>query len=428
MTRARGGILVLGTLLAALAAIAACKDTVPASAVTDCDQQVVPAGARTDILFVVDDSGSMREEQQELAANLAQFIDALANAPVRLDVHIGVTNTSIDRGGDGATPGEYGTNTTYGTSSGGQPFPGPAGTPYPAGTIVAIHRDPDGATTAGNFEWNAATGTWGGSRILSSGAMSVAALSSTFKSNVLHGVWGSGKEQPLEAMRLALQAADGGVNAGFLRADARLAVVVLTDEDDCSSATNAVTSDADCHARPGALTPLDNYVSYLASTAAFNAAGPPVFAIIAGFDAENVATSFCRGWDPGFDPTTDTQAAWVPNRLETFRRRLESTAIGTQTLKRSICGSYGRALLDVASLIIPQTITIDPAPPDWHLLAVSLDRGGCNVALAGSSDAPTADAVYTPPAQEGGAATITFQNACVLGIDDRVNLSLICVR
>jgi len=38
---------------------------------------------RTDILFVVDDSGSMEDEQQNLAANFDAFIERLAASPAR---------------------------------------------------------------------------------------------------------------------------------------------------------------------------------------------------------------------------------------------------------------------------------------------------------------------------------------------------------
>ncbi|HEY5677089.1 MAG TPA: hypothetical protein VIR81_09895, partial [Myxococcales bacterium] len=85
-------------LLALVAALQAWScDSVPASAVTRCQTtQVVPAAVSTDILFVVDDSGSMSEEQANLAANLDAFIDTLAASPVQNDFRIGVTNSSVE--------------------------------------------------------------------------------------------------------------------------------------------------------------------------------------------------------------------------------------------------------------------------------------------------------------------------------------------
>jgi hypothetical protein len=417
MTAARGGTVVLGTLLAALAAIAACKDTVPSSAVTDCDQQVIPGGAAVDMLFVVDDSNSMFQEQQELAANLNQFIDALANAPVRLDLRVGVTNTSVH---------DYSGETAYGAlawdGTGWVAFPGTPSTPYPDGTIVAIHQNLNGTVTAGNFEWNGSA--WGGSRILATGPT----LVGDFEANVLQGIWGAGKEQPLAAMKRALElAANGGVNSGFRRAGARLAVVVLTDEDDCSSGVGDVVDDVDCRDHPLKLTPLGDYVQFLASTAvAGGGVDPPLFALIAGFDAAGVATT-CYGGT--FSPPTSTQAFRAPTRLNEFVQLLDSGSPG-RTLKRSICGSFGPSLLRLADMIIPQSITLAQTPEDYRLLTVALDRGGtlvsCPVALVGSAG-PGTGAVYTPPG--GGApATLQFLGPCVLGIGDRIEIGIVCAR
>jgi hypothetical protein len=59
-------------------------------------------------------------------------------------------------------------------------------------------------------------------------------LAETFSCIADVGIDGCGFEQPLEAIRLAL---DGNPeNAGFLRDHAYLAIIVITDEDDCSAA------------------------------------------------------------------------------------------------------------------------------------------------------------------------------------------------
>src|SRR6266545_8277472 len=288
--RARTAI--LSTVLAALCG---CKawDSVPSTAVTDCNAQVVPGGAATDILFVVDDSNSMREEQDELAANLGTFIDQLLASPVKLDIHLGVTNTSVE---------DY--NATPGTKYVRAGFPGIPGTPYPQGTLVAIEQlEPSGVGTAGHFLWGTAyddplqvTSVFGGPRILSSAALSGAELAQDFKANALQGVWGAGREQPLSAMKSALvKATASGPNLGYLRAGARLAVVILTDEDDCSGPKDPtnVADDTACHGLPVdsvLLDSLDGFVDYLDTTVG----NEPVVALIAGFDANN-AVSLCRG-------------------------------------------------------------------------------------------------------------------------------------
>ena len=101
----------------------------PSEAVTRCDAtSVVPAAVKTDILFVIDDSISMGEEQANLRDNLAAFIDALAAAPIANEFQIGITTTSVE--GYGATSTE------------GQAYlSGPAaGTPFPDGTLIAIRQ------------------------------------------------------------------------------------------------------------------------------------------------------------------------------------------------------------------------------------------------------------------------------------------------
>ena len=84
-------------LLGALAALPGCGcGAVPAGAVEDCAAtQVLPDAVATDILFVIDDSQSMAEEQATLRDNLGVFIDTLIASPVQNDFRIGVTSTSV---------------------------------------------------------------------------------------------------------------------------------------------------------------------------------------------------------------------------------------------------------------------------------------------------------------------------------------------
>ncbi|HEY5676103.1 MAG TPA: vWA domain-containing protein, partial [Myxococcales bacterium] len=213
-------------------------DRVPANALVSCQTtQVLPAAVTTDILFVVDDSGSMSEEQANLAANLDAFIDALIASPVKNDFRIGVTNSSVE---------EFPVNGTTRTSYAAGPS---TGVPFPAGALVAIKTRADGTGIPGALVYDAAafaqSGGWGGRRILDKGSPTLAA---DFKANVLMGLNGSGKEQPFRAARLALSDRLLDANQGFLRDGARLAVVFLTDEDDCSDSSDPrATSNDQCH-------------------------------------------------------------------------------------------------------------------------------------------------------------------------------------
>ena len=415
------------TLLATLAGCASC-DHVPGDAVTDCNAQIVPGGAATDILFVVDDSGSMTDKQQALADSLSTFIDALVASPVALDLRIGVTNTSID---------DYGGRTAYGAdaSPSGAPYPGPAGAPFPVGKLVAIEQDGAGVGQFGHFAWGIAydpaalTSVWGGPRLLASGP----ALARDFKANVHQGEWGSGKEQPLRAMEAALDAASvtTGANFGFLRAGARLAVVILTDEDDCSESGTPkhVTSDNVCHGTGGSTTPINwqyfdpltDFVSYLDTTVGALSGQPPIVAAIAGFNGSGAPLG-CSGT---FFSTAN------PRRIGAFLDLLDAAHAG-RTSRLSICQPFGDALLAIASLIVPQTMPLQQAPADYRMMAVVVQKASgasvaCQLEPAGSSGAASAGVVYTP-APSGGLPALTFQNSCKLGLGDRVDVRIVCAR
>ncbi|MEW5739000.1 MAG: choice-of-anchor D domain-containing protein [Myxococcota bacterium] len=124
--------------------------------------------AKLDVLFVVDDSCSMFDEQASLAANFASFIAAADQSSV--DYHLGVTTTDLFRIG---------------------------------GRLV------------------------GSPVVLTS---STPALPLAFASNVQVGTSGSGLEQAFEAaVRAVTEPMVSGPNAGFLRAEASLAIIVVTD-------------------------------------------------------------------------------------------------------------------------------------------------------------------------------------------------------
>jgi hypothetical protein len=412
---------VASTLLVALAGCASC-DSVPSSAVTDCNAQVVPGGAAVDLLVVIDDSGSMSNKQTALANNLTDFIEALTSSAISLDLRIGVTNTSID---------DYNGAVKYGAADpGGLAYPGPRNAPFPFGTIVAIEQDPNGVGTAGHFLWGTAydpahmTSIWGGPRILSSGSN----LARDFEANVHQGDWGSGKEQPLRAMRASLDASmvTTSQNFGFLRAGARLGVIILTDEDDCSEsqATKQITSDAVCHSIAIDSTDFDSlngFVSYLDTTVrAVTDGEPPIVAVIAGFGS---------GTDPSGCTSTAFSSSAKPRRLGAFLDRLDAAHPG-RAYPFSVCQNYGDALAVIAQALIPQTMPLQQAPADYRMMVVSVQRGTstvpCPMAAAGAAGAPAADVVYTPPS--GSLATLTFQNACKLLPGDNVNIQILCAH
>jgi hypothetical protein len=168
---------------------------------------------KIDILFVVDNSGSMEQEQQNLAANFPAFasqIDEYRNSTGQpLDYHVAVTTTDVGWKFEkwnldfGNLPETLFANDTFPGNDGAFVTSGNSSCNFPAGRKFLQKGDADFATK-----------------------LSCA---------LTQGIDGSATERPLEAARAAVvDRVSDGTNAGFLRPDALLAVVILTDEEDCS--------------------------------------------------------------------------------------------------------------------------------------------------------------------------------------------------
>jgi hypothetical protein len=225
-----------------------------------------------DILFVVDDSGSMASEQKRLADNFGSFITALAQTQAQrkasgldpLEFHIAIATSSVFEGwipSGAPVCGQPTANTclintpTNGWSPpyqetcaeadaacvdlitnywpGGCPL---QGRPYPAGNFVVSGSN----APVLHFDKTLAWETWQ----TPSQDPRITALVQQFKDNINVGVCGSGMEQHFEAGRLAVQKALAGTQPG-LTADewphpgAKMVVVWVGDEDDCSNPKDA---------------------------------------------------------------------------------------------------------------------------------------------------------------------------------------------
>jgi hypothetical protein len=195
------------SLLVLFVALAGCPDRT-ISAVTTSQNKVetkdIPTQRRgADILFLIDNSGSMKEEQDSLRANFGKMMQVLETLDGGMpDVHIGVATSDL------------GTSTEDGTSDGskfGCTTTGDDGQLRTAPVITGRYIADDGH---GNKNY---TGT----------------LDDAFSALADVGIIGCGIEQHLHGMERALQ---NPVNTGFVRTDAYLGVVVIADEDDCSLA------------------------------------------------------------------------------------------------------------------------------------------------------------------------------------------------
>jgi len=155
------------------------------------------SGAKVDVLFVVDNSGSMYEEQGRLGSALASFITSIG----QIDWQIAITTTDISDG-------------PYGLKGSLLPFAG-------TNTKVLTKNVPNYPAAFANTVVRQETLTCNGTTIPCP----------------------SGDERPLQAAVLAMQKASGE-NAAFFRNGADLAIVILSDEDEGSNGANAITAPA----------------------------------------------------------------------------------------------------------------------------------------------------------------------------------------
>jgi hypothetical protein len=161
---------------------------------------------KLDLLFMIDDSLSMEEEQSNLTRNFPRLMDELKNLPSGFpDLHVGVVSSDLGAG-TASYPDACGV--TLGDRGRLQVRPD-CGVDTSRGRYLISQ---DGGNTT-NFQGD---------------------ISDVFACIATIGTNGCGFEHQLQSVRMALS---GLVNEnnGFLRPDAHLAVVYITDEDDCSA-------------------------------------------------------------------------------------------------------------------------------------------------------------------------------------------------
>ncbi len=164
-------------LLVAAVGASGCVDEDLGAYVVDVNEVHYQGGGTADVLFVVDNSGSMGEEQAALGRGFEDFIESFL--ALDTDFHLGVTNMDY-QGNAGALLGDE--------------------------KILTPQTDN---------------------------------LVQTFISNSRVGTNGSGTEKGMESARQALGPAKReGENEGFFRDEAQLVLIFVSDEDDQSTATD----------------------------------------------------------------------------------------------------------------------------------------------------------------------------------------------
>jgi|GEM_PF-847854 len=169
-----------------------------------------------DLLFVVDNSGSMQTEQQRLVDAFGDLVAALTDANGALaNLHVGVVSSNVGAAGQSGVPG-CPANGDDGNLQATVGFT----TTHCSSLTDAFASD---VATAGGREANY-TGS----------------LTDTFACLAARGTYGCGFEMHLESAWRALQP---DKNPGFHRPGAHLAVIIVADEDDCSTRDGAMFGD-----------------------------------------------------------------------------------------------------------------------------------------------------------------------------------------
>jgi hypothetical protein len=165
-----------------------------------------------DVLFVVDDSATMVQEQAALAAAFPSFVDALTDTDELVDLHVGFASSNL-----GTAPAGTGGTGCVGEGDEGHLLVAPTCPALTSDEPFVEHRVAGDGEAEGNY-----TGQ----------------LAEQLQCMAQLGTDGCGFEQHLESMKRALE--NDVENAGFLRSKANLAVIVLADEDDCSVSDRAL--------------------------------------------------------------------------------------------------------------------------------------------------------------------------------------------
>jgi hypothetical protein len=203
----------------------------------------------TDILFIIDDSGSMLSKRTELSRNIGGFIDGMAHSGV--DYHVGLITTDVECNiPERNCPGDQvSSNSTSATTS------------LSCCALAAAAQAPRCSDYDLNGDFKVDYTTCNGGRLRAPRGLAATWLPPSpataskwvddFSATLMNlGCEGSGLESGLEAARRAVSCSVNGfnpnaldvcpslaiaqLNAGFVRPQADLVLIFVSDEDDCS--------------------------------------------------------------------------------------------------------------------------------------------------------------------------------------------------
>lgn len=254
-------------------------------------QNSAAINSKIDILFVIDNSGSMAASQQAMADNISRFFDKFDEKG--FDYQIAVTTTEAWQAKFSNSP-----------------------------AALALTKYRDGLTThTGYFTVTPTTPD----------------RKNTFITNMMQGTNGSGDERAFQSFEMALNSSQNN-GLGFPRADAFFSMIILSDADDLSSLTSATLDNgnaASYYASPN-LIPTSYYLNLLDTK----------FGVVNGVRSGAYNVNVIGVLD---DACRQQVLSGGENKIG---NRYMALADATNGIKSSICGDFGTALSDISHKII----------------------------------------------------------------------------
>jgi hypothetical protein len=254
----RSGTLVAGLAMLSTSCLASPSGPTVSTRASALSGDASGGSGNLDLLFMIDNSSSMIEMQHKLGAEIPAFITALQALPSGLpSIHIAVVSSDLGAPGDS-------TSSIMCTLDGDQGI-------FQRGASTGVNNTPingdAGGADAGGGGVIGCPGLNAGQTFVSNVdgvANYTGDLSTLVGCMTALGDKGCGFEHQLGSIARAL-GADGtpapAQNAGFLRPDADLAIVVLSNEDDCSApaSTDLYSLNGDQQNITNPLGPIANY-------------------------------------------------------------------------------------------------------------------------------------------------------------------------
>lgn len=301
---------------------------------SDYKQTVTVVSKPIDILWVIDNSGSMKTSQDNLAANFQAFIARFNQS--NYDFHMAVTTTEAwQKKFELQNIGK----STYST--------------YSKYIDIAKLRDGVGSSHSGVFVMDKNTPN----------------LSSVFVTNIKQGVNGSGDERAFESFRQALNETRSP-NSDFRRADAFLAVVIVSDEEDFSLGATTPASNESFKMCDGTSDSSCNYYKNNPGSSPYN--NPDLYSVQSYVDYLNTLTGSTNGKKNYSVSSIFVDSTSCRDTLDTdgFTRkistRLPALSDLTGGVKASLCGDFGTTLSLISDSIINLSavfkLTREPKP------------------------------------------------------------------